>query len=79
MQPPKHDQVRSRNEPFVQKTATRIWYEEPAPDNPFIATHALCHGYDLFELMQKRSIVDVFICYSVVSYRQLKMHNYCNN
>lgn len=60
MQPPKHDQVRSRNEPFVQKTATRIWYEEPAPDNPFIATHALCHGYDLFELMQKRSIVDVF-------------------
>lgn len=60
MQPPKHDQVRSRNEPFVQKTATRIWYEEPAADNPFIATHALCHGYDLFELMQKRSIVDVF-------------------
>lgn len=60
MQNPKHDQVRSRNEPFVQKTATRIWQEQPSDDNPFIATSALCHGYDIFELMQKRSFVDVF-------------------
>ncbi|MCE3252664.1 MAG: citrate synthase [Cellvibrio sp.] len=56
----KHDQVRSRNEPFVERTATRIWSEQPSDDNPYIATHALCHGYDLFELMEKRSFVDVF-------------------
>jgi citrate synthase len=56
----KHDQVRSRNEPFVERTATRIWNEQASDDNPYIATHALCHGYDLFELMDKRSFVDVF-------------------
>jgi citrate synthase len=56
----KHDQVRSRNEPFVARTATRIWKEEPSSDNPYIAVSALCHGYDLYELMEKRSVVDVF-------------------
>lgn len=56
----KHDQVRSRNEHFVERTATRIWSEQPSDDNPYIATHALCHGYDLCELMDKRSFVDVF-------------------
>jgi len=52
--------VRSRNEPFTQRTATRIWQEQPSEDNPYIAASALCHGYDLFELMEKRSFVDVF-------------------
>lgn len=56
----KHEQVRSRNEPFVARTATRIWQEQPSSDNPYIAASALCHGYDLFELMAKRSFVDVF-------------------
>lgn len=56
----KHDKVRSRNEPFVERTATRIWKEEPSSDNPYIASSALCHGYDLFDLMEKRSFVDVF-------------------
>ena len=56
----KHEQVRSRNEPFAQRTATQIWYEEPSPENPYVAQSALCHGYDLFELMEKRSFVDVF-------------------
>lgn len=60
MQEPKHDQVRSRNEPFVARTATRIWYEEPAVDNPYIANKAFCYGYDLLELMGKRSFVEVF-------------------
>ncbi len=55
-----HDQVRSRNEPFVSRTATRIWQETPSSDNPFIAASALCHGYDLLELMEKRSLIDVF-------------------
>lgn len=56
----KHDQVRSRNEPFVERAATRIWQEIPSSDNPYIASSALCYGYDLFELMQKRNFVDVF-------------------
>ncbi|RYY76805.1 MAG: citrate synthase [Gammaproteobacteria bacterium] len=56
----KHEPVRSRNEPFVARTATRIWHEEPSTDNPYIAASAQCHGYDLFELMEKRSFVDVF-------------------
>jgi citrate synthase len=56
----RHDKVRSRNEPFVQRTATKIWYEQPSEDNPFIASSALCHGYDLYELMEKCSFVEVF-------------------
>jgi citrate synthase len=56
----KPEKVRSRNEPFVQRTATKIWQEQPSTDNPYIAASALCHGYDLFELMEKRSFVDVF-------------------
>ena len=55
-----HEQVRSRNESFVSRTVTRIWQEIPAMDNPYIAASALCHGYDLYELMEKRSFVDVF-------------------
>ena len=56
----KHDKVRSRNEPFVKRMATRIWQELPSADNPYIAASALCHGYDLFELMEKRNFADVF-------------------
>jgi len=57
---PKRVKVQSRNEPFSKRAATRIWSEQPSSDNPYIATSALCHGYDLFELMEKRSFVDVF-------------------
>jgi citrate synthase len=56
----KRVKVQSRNEPFSARASTRIWAEQPSPDNPYIATGALCHGYDLFELMDKRSFVDVF-------------------
>lgn len=56
----KQDKVRSRNEPFVARTATRIWQELPSDDNPYITASALCHGYELFELMEKRSYADVF-------------------
>lgn len=27
---------------------TRIWLEEPEPDNPFATRAAFCHGYDVF-------------------------------
>lgn len=57
---PKRVKVQSRNEPFSARAATRIWAEQPSLDNPYIAASALCHGYDLFELMEKRSFVDVF-------------------
>ncbi len=52
--------VESRREPFVSRTATRIWAELPSANNPYIPTQALCHGYELFALMDKRSFVDVF-------------------
>jgi citrate synthase len=55
-----HEPVRSRNEPFVERTATRIWAEDASTANPYIASAARCHGYDLIELMSKRSVVDVF-------------------
>ena len=57
---PKKVEVRSRNEPFRARASTRIWNEQPSIDNPYIATSAFCHGYNLFELMEKRSFVDVF-------------------
>lgn len=52
--------VSSRNQKFVERTATKIWYEQPSDDNPYIAQAALCYGYDLYQLMEKRSFVDVF-------------------
>ncbi|MCG2583305.1 citryl-CoA lyase [Massilia sp. TS11] len=30
---------------------TRIWHEEPEPDNPFATRRALCRGYDVFGQM----------------------------
>lgn len=59
-QEPQHAKVRSRNEPFVERVATKIWYEQPSEDNPYIARSALCQGYDLYELMERRSFVEVF-------------------
>jgi citrate synthase len=52
--------VESRNDAFVARTATKIWQENESPDNPYLAESCLCHGYDLLELTQKRSFVDVF-------------------
>jgi len=51
--------VKSRKEAFVEKTETRIWYEEPSNDNPYITKSNHCHGYDILELAKKRSFVDV--------------------
>ena len=56
---PKHEAVKSRNEPFAEKASTSIWYETPAVDNPYIAQAAYCHGYNIVELMAKRSYIDV--------------------
>jgi len=51
---------RIRDIRFTERTVTRIWQEEAAPDNPYLAARCRCHGYDLMELMRKRSFVDVF-------------------
>lgn len=34
---------------------TRIWLEEPEPDNPFAARAAYCHGYDVYGEMLGRA------------------------
>lgn len=59
---PEHDHINKpklRNEKFADRLTTRIWYEEPSPDNPYIAKRHLCHGYDLKELIQSCSFVEV--------------------
>lgn len=53
-----NDVVR-RNDQFTGKMATKIWREVPSKSNPYIAESASCHGYDLIELCNKRSFVDV--------------------
>jgi len=55
----RHVAVESRNESFVEKTRTNIWHEVPVDENPYIAESCHCHGYDLIELMQKKSYVEV--------------------
>ncbi|MHB1349048.1 MAG: citrate/2-methylcitrate synthase [Desulfobulbaceae bacterium] len=51
--------LRKRDLQFDDRSATRIWCEQPAPDNPYLAARCLCHGYDIVELARKRSFVDV--------------------
>ena len=51
--------VRKRDEQFTKRTVTRIWQEEPLPENPYLACKCRCHGYDILELAKKRSFVDV--------------------
>ncbi|MDH4321143.1 MAG: hypothetical protein OEV73_06555 [Desulfobulbaceae bacterium] len=41
------------------ESVTSIWQEEGTPENPYLAACCRCHGYDLLELMSKRSFVDV--------------------
>lgn len=55
----KHQQVKKRDEEFVQKITTKIWEEIPDAENPYIALDARCHGYALMELVEKRSFVEV--------------------
>lgn len=55
----KHQDVKSRNENFTEKTATKIWREIPSEHNPYISVTHECFGYDIFELMKERSFIDV--------------------
>ncbi|MGV1100731.1 citrate synthase [Thiovibrio sp. JS02] len=44
---------------FCHRTVTRIWQEVPSAENPYLAEQCRCHGYDVLELAQKRSFVEV--------------------
>ncbi len=39
----------------AESIRTRIWLEEPEPDNPFAARAAYCHGYDVYGGMLGRA------------------------
>lgn len=54
-----HRIIQSSDEGYTDRTSTRISNETPAKHNPYITEHVHYYGYDLFELMQKRSYVDV--------------------
>ncbi len=51
--------VQRREEAFAIRTATKIWHEEPDEENPYLAKRCGCAGYDLFDLMEKRDLVDM--------------------
>ncbi|HEY5672239.1 MAG TPA: hypothetical protein VIR78_00875 [Malonomonas sp.] len=53
------DGEKRREQKFTNRPATKIWCETPAADNPYIAEKVHCHGYNLMELMQKRSFPEV--------------------
>jgi len=50
--PPK---VERRAGQFAERVECGFWLERPAPDNPYVAAAAYCHGYDLRELLAKCS------------------------
>ncbi|MCP4109598.1 MAG: citrate synthase [Desulfobacteraceae bacterium] len=48
-----------KKEVYTTRTVTRIWDEQASEQNPYLAEHCRCRGYDLLELMEKRSFIDV--------------------
>ncbi|MBL1261599.1 MAG: hypothetical protein COB33_013845 [Thiotrichaceae bacterium] len=60
MEKRQHQKATSRNDVFADKITTRIWEEVPSKGNPYIAASHRCHGYDLLELMQQKSYVEMF-------------------
>ncbi len=56
----KHRNIEKRKYQFTEKISTQIWHEHPCPENPYLPQSAYCYGYDLLELINKRSYTDVF-------------------
>ncbi len=44
---------------FAKRTVSKIWQEEPSKTNPYLVEKCRCHGYELFDLAEKRSFADV--------------------
>jgi len=55
----KHIKVQRRDDNFASKISTRIWKEIPDESNPYIAAEVKCHGYDVLEVMEKCSFIDM--------------------
>ena len=53
--------VKKRSDAYVDKMATRICEEIPSDHNPYITKEMRLHGYDLLELMDKKSFIDVLL------------------
>lgn len=51
--------VKTRNERFAEKIATRVSKELPSKENPYIAERCIIRGYDQIELARQRSFSDV--------------------
>lgn len=44
---------------FSQTIQTKIWHEEPEPENPFAATSCRCYGYDVYgDILNKASYIE---------------------
>lgn len=44
---------------FAEKASTNIWFEEPSNHNPYLAKTCRLHGYDILQLAQRKSFVEV--------------------
>ncbi len=53
--------VKKRDDLHVEKMATKICQEIPDKDNPYIAKEMYLHGYNLIDLMQKKSFIEVLL------------------
>ncbi len=51
--------VQRRSVTYASRVVTEIWEEQPSPKNPYLAERCRCRGYDLFDLMEKRSFIDM--------------------
>lgn len=49
----------SKNFGYAKKTTTNITYEEPSQDNPFVPKSSYLHGYNILDLVEKKSFVEV--------------------
>ncbi len=51
--------VTSRAESNATKVPTTIWKEVPSEASPYVSKQSFCHGYDLMELLQKCTYIEV--------------------
>ena len=44
---------------FSAKISTKIWHEQPCPQNPYLTERCRLHGYDIFDLAEQKSFIEV--------------------